>query len=428
VTAKSPASIIVPAVAQRRWRIAWAERENERRRRAYDAESEAWHRHNDQLIRLRIEAAGFLGCTQPRTGLPVDLDDDEVVYRVLPAAELVEAEARHVSGLPTPGLTVAAASLDAPGHALPRGVRVVDAGMAVVTNHRVAFAGRESRREWAYADMVPAHHPDVPLTLLHTTDGSRLAGLLVPAAAAVNFRFYLTLALAAATGERAAVAAQIDSLLDAHQGTRPAPPPPAEPDHAPLTALRPDTRAATAAAVVALTLATLSAGTFGPEQAGLPYRADAGTRDVATTTEAPDANGATAPSSPGEPVTSDSGTAASLTGPAAAPARAGAPVAEGPIPRQRTTSGPTSTASAVATTGPAALPAPTTGPPPTTGLAPTTPPGPTTGPPPTTTPPPTTGPAPTIGPPSPEPPMVNLCLDPLQLPLVQRLLCGSTAA
>ncbi|MBM0240566.1 hypothetical protein JNW88_32120, partial [Micromonospora sp. ATA32] len=116
-------------MAQRRWRIAWAERENERRRRAYDAESEAWHRHNDQLIRLRIEAAGFLGCTQPRTDLPVDLDDDEVVYRVLPAAELVEAEARHVSGLPTPGLTVAAASLDAPGHALPRGVRVVDAGM-----------------------------------------------------------------------------------------------------------------------------------------------------------------------------------------------------------------------------------------------------------------------------------------------------------
>ncbi|RZU75336.1 hypothetical protein EV384_3871 [Micromonospora kangleipakensis] len=421
MTAKSPAIDTIPSAALPRWRITWAERENDRRRHAHDARTAAWHRRNDQLVRLQLEAAGFRGYTQPRTGLPVDLDDDEVVYRVLPAAELVEAEARHFSGLPTPGLTVAATSIDAP-RALPRGLRVVDAGMAVVTNRRVAFSGRENRREWPYADMVgPAHHPDVPITLLHTTDGSRLTGLLVPIAATVNFRFYLTLAFATATGQRTAVAAQVDALRDAHQRARPAPPPPAEPDHAPLTALRPDRRAAVVAAVVALTFATLPAGTFGAEHPGLPYPADAGAGGIDTTTGAPHAIGASAPGSPDKPVTPDSGTAASLTGAPATPPGGGAPGVAGPIPRQRPTSWATSAASLVAATVPAARPAPTT------GLAPTTSPAPTTGPAPTTTPPattdPTTGPAPPTGRPLPDPPPVKPCVDPPRLPLAERPLC-----
>ena len=93
----------VTSVASAPWRIAWAERENERRQRAYRDATDAWLRRDDHLARLRIEAASFLGCTQPRTGLPVQLDDDELVFRVLPVAELVEAEARHIPGLPTPG-------------------------------------------------------------------------------------------------------------------------------------------------------------------------------------------------------------------------------------------------------------------------------------------------------------------------------------
>ncbi|MGC4853088.1 hypothetical protein ACLQ24_06720 [Micromonospora sp. DT4] len=168
------------------WRLAWAERENERRRRAYRDATAAWRRREDHLVRLRIEAAGFLGCTQPRAGLPVDLDLDELVFRVVPLAELVEAQARHVAGLPAPGGCPFTDPVDA---ALPAGLRTVDTGVAVVTSHRVAFAGREHRREWRYADLRGvAHDPDVPLTLLH--DDGRLAGLLVPASAAVNFRFY----------------------------------------------------------------------------------------------------------------------------------------------------------------------------------------------------------------------------------------------
>ncbi|WP_157744385.1 hypothetical protein [Micromonospora viridifaciens] len=244
------------------------ERENDRRHRAYDTEVEAWHRRHDELTRLRIEAAGFLGCMQPRTGLPVHLDDDEVVYRVLPAVELVEAKARHVAGLPAPGLTVAAACVGAPARALRGGLQVVDA-VAVVTSHRVAFAGRERRREWRYADMVGlAHHPDVPLTLLHTTQGRRLPGLLVPAAITVNFRFYLTLAFAAAIGQRAAVVAQIDALLDAHRRALPVPPPLAEADDARRPPRRPDRLVAAGTALVAFAFATLSAGPPKSEQPG----------------------------------------------------------------------------------------------------------------------------------------------------------------
>ncbi|MER6594975.1 hypothetical protein ABT214_24635, partial [Micromonospora purpureochromogenes] len=215
MTAHSPTTM--PARAPR-WRVTWAERENGRRRRAFDSATAAWHRRNDHLVRLRIEAAGFHGYAHPWDSLPMDLGRDEVVYRVLPTAELAEAGARHIAGLPAPELTVTAPGAHPPRRGLPTGLRVVDAGMAVVTNHRVVFSGGASCREWTYVDMVgPAHHPDVPLTLLHTADGGPLAGLRVPANAAVNFRFYLTLAFAAATGQRAAVAAQVDALLAGHR-------------------------------------------------------------------------------------------------------------------------------------------------------------------------------------------------------------------
>ncbi|MFG1882776.1 hypothetical protein [Micromonospora sp. NPDC049102] len=243
------------------WRTAWAERENERRQRAYRHATDAWQRRDDHLVRLRIEAASFLGCTQPRTGLPVDLDDDELVFRVLPVATLVEAEARHVPGLPTPG---SCSFAEPSSEALPPGLRAVDTGMAVVTSRRVAFGGREHRREWRYDDLIgPAHHPEVPVTLL--PDHSRLAGLLVPPGAVVNFRFYLTLAT---SEDRATVITQVDELLTAHRAAPPAPPLSVGPDDAPPTAVRPDRRVVSAAAVAAVVFVTLGPGALGPGAAG----------------------------------------------------------------------------------------------------------------------------------------------------------------
>ncbi|MEU1585563.1 hypothetical protein [Micromonospora sp. NPDC005710] len=243
------------------WRTAWAERENERRQRAHRDATDAWQRRDDHLVRLRIEAASFLGCTQPRAGLPVELDDDELVFRVLPGATLVEAEARHVPGLPGPGLCSFA---EPTSEALPAGLRAVDTGLAVVTSRRVAFGGREHRREWRYDDLIgPAHHPDVPVTLL--PDRRRRDGLLVPVNAVVNFRFYLALA---AADDRAALLAHLDALLTAHRAAPPAPLLLVGPDDAPLTAVRPDRRAVGAAAVAAMVFVTLGPGALGPGASG----------------------------------------------------------------------------------------------------------------------------------------------------------------
>ncbi|WP_328366955.1 hypothetical protein OHQ88_21350 [Micromonospora zamorensis] len=396
------------------WRIAWAERENERRQGAYRDATDAWLRRDDHLARLRIEAASFLGCTQPRTGLPVQLDDDELVFRVLPVAELVEAEARHIPGLPTPGGSCAFAEVA--GEALPAGLRVVDTGMAVVTSRRVAFAGRERRREWRYADLVgPAHHPDVPVTLL--PDHSRLAGLLVPANAVVNFRFYLTLAVA---DDRATVTAQVDALLAAHRAARPSLSVLVSPDEAPLTAVRPDRRALGAAAVAAVVFATMGPGALGPgalgpgalgpgavvprvlrsEQVGPVQRAEIVALEAALISVRP-----VGPVAPKARTGSVSGAAQSR--PNAAPP-----------------DGPVAVSTVVGPSVPPPVVTPSVAPAPSASSVPTPGPVPTTGPP---TPAPPTPPASPTPSGTPSPGLLKVCLDPLQLPLLDPLLCPSPA-
>ncbi|KAB1949744.1 hypothetical protein F8271_00450 [Micromonospora sp. ALFpr18c] len=399
------------SLASSPWRTAWAERENDRRRRAYRDATDSWRRRNDHLVRLRIEAAGFLGCTQPRTGLPVDLDDDELVFRVVPVAELVEAEARHIPGLPTPGGHCAFA--DVVREALPTGLRVVDAGLAVVTSRRVAFAGRECRREWRYADLVgAAHHPDVPVTLLHDHGG--LSGLLVPVNAVVNFRFYLTLA---ATGDRAALTAHLDALLSAHQAARPTPLPMVGPDEAPPTAVRPDRRMTAVAAVTAVVIATLGPGAFGAEQQGRSAQAS-------PVADVPAAVQVQVPARPIGPV---------LPGGPASPVRPaapGGPAAPVPVVPPAGVVGRAAPSAPARPVVQAARPVAVA---PTPAVVPSPPPVPTPGPAPTASPTPAlpmpsasvTPSAPAASPtPSPsDSTLVTVCLDPLQLPL----LCRSAA-
>ncbi|MCW3843951.1 hypothetical protein ONA70_28060 [Micromonospora yasonensis] len=384
--------------------VRWARRENDRRQQAYEAAAEAWRRREDQLVRLRIEAAGFLGCTEPRRGLPVEFADDEVVYRVLPTAELVEAQARHLSGLPPPALALATTPVDAPGRPLPAGLRVVDAGMVVVTNLRVAFAGRAGRREWAHADLRgPGHHADIPITLLHTADGRRPAGLRVPPTAAVNFRFYLTLAFATATGERAAVARQIDTLLAAHRDARPMPPSPVVPAAAPAPLLRPERRAAAAAVALAVAIGALATGAVNAPADVPPYRAEPEASGVAASPDGRAVFGGGFPSTPANPTDgeSPSPTVATTTRPTG-----GGSEVDGPIRRDVRAGNPSAAPVAVP-------PAP----------ARTADARPTIVAPPATTPPPQATPAPSGPPSSADPPVVVLCLQPLQLPLVGSLLC-----
>ncbi|RAN99767.1 Proline-rich receptor-like protein kinase PERK2 [Micromonospora saelicesensis] len=395
------------------WRIAWAERENERRQRAYRDATDAWRHRDDHLARLRIEAASFLGCTQPRTGLPVELDDDELVFRVLPVAQLVEAEARHIPGLPRPGGLCSFAETSS--QALPAGLRVVDTGMAVVTSHRVVFGGREYRREWRYADLVgAAHHPDVPVTLL--PDRCRLQGLLVPANAVVNFRFYLTLA---ATDDRGAVIAQVDALLAAHRAAPPAPLLLVDPDDAPLTAVRPDRRALGAAAVAAVVFVTLGPGALGPGAWG-PRGPVPSTEIVAL--DLPRAGTALVPIGPVGPVAPRSRVGSADSAIWSPPS----------VPAVRPSAVSTVEEAAVAVALPPAAP-PSVAPAPSASSVPTPGPVPTTDPPTPTLPtPPVMSASPTPTPtvtatPSPGPGLLAICLDPLQLPLLDPLLCPSPA-
>ncbi|WP_433267178.1 hypothetical protein ACQPWR_05500 [Micromonospora vinacea] len=392
------------------WRIAWAERENERRQRAYRDATDAWRHRDDHLARLRIEAASFLGCTQPRAGLPVDLDDDELVFRVLPVATLVEAEARHIPGLPRPDGFCSFA--EASSQALPAGLRVVDTGMAVVTSRRVAFGGREHRREWRYADLVgPAHHPDVPVTLL--PDRGRLQGLLVPGNAVVNFRFYLTLA---AAEDRAAVIAQVDALLTAHWAARPSPSVLVSPDEAPLTAVRPDRRALGAAAVAAVVFVTLGPGALGPGAWG--PRGPVPAAEVVAM-EVPRAGAVLVPIGSGGPVAPRSRIGSADTAvwsppkvPAARPS-AVSTVAEAAVvvalpPTAAPSVDPTPSASSPGPVPATDPPAPVLPTPPVASVSPT----------PTST---------VTATPSPDPGLLAICLDPLQLPLLDPLLCPSPA-
>ncbi|MEV1330927.1 hypothetical protein AB0J20_15270 [Micromonospora costi] len=437
MTTTSPGTVVATTQSPA-WRTAWAEREDDRRRRTHHRDLATWRRRADELIRQRIEALTFLGCTEPRTGLPVDLKHDELVFRILPTAELVEATGRHVPGLPHPALSIGRPTPSS--RTLPKGLRVADAGLAVVTNHRVAFAGRALRREWRYADLAgPAHHPDAPVTLLHTRDAGRLAGLLVPDVSVANARFYLTLAVAAARGERAAVVAELDALVEAHERDRPAPPPAADPWQAPLVARRPDRRAAVAVATVAFV--TFAASAHGADEDLPQYRAEAG--QVVTDVERPVVIGAVVPTLAPVPPTADAPAVppAGTTGvPPAGPTgvtpdagspgdgpRAGgpgeAPAGDSAVPARSPAPGAGGGSGRAPVTAPARPPASPSVPAPPAATTPPSSPAPTA--PPSTSPPPAApSPAPTSPPPSSsDNRLLTVCLDPLRLPLLDPLLC-----
>ncbi|MFF5052118.1 hypothetical protein ACFY1S_02885 [Micromonospora sp. NPDC000663] len=239
------------------WRYRWAHRQNVRRVSTYRGAEAAWRRRDDELRRLRALAADFQGSAAAGEGLPLELAADEVVLWALPAAQLVEV--RHTTVLPAPDLTVAPP--DAPLRPRrPDGVRVTDAGMAVITSRRLVLLGGRGRRDWAYGRMTGlAHDPTAPVTLIQVLDRRRTSGLLLPTDAAPDFRFKLTLAFADAIEQRAAVLAQLDELIAEHAQLKPFRPAVATPAQARLTARVPGGRrtVAVAAAVALLVPAAL---------------------------------------------------------------------------------------------------------------------------------------------------------------------------
>ncbi|MGW5557255.1 hypothetical protein ACWER9_08545 [Micromonospora sp. NPDC003944] len=239
------------------WRYRWAHRQNVRRVSTYRGAEAAWRRRDDELRRLRALAADFQGSAAAGAGLALELAADEVVLWALPAAQLVEV--RHTTVLPAPDLAVAPSA----GPLRPRrpdGVRVTDAGMAVITNRRLVLLGGRGRRDWAYGRITGlAHDPAAPVTLIQVLDRRRTSGLLLPTDAAPDFRFKLTLAFADAIEQRAAVLAQLDELIAEHAQLKPFRPAVATPGQARLSSFVPGGRRtiAVAAAIALLVPAAL---------------------------------------------------------------------------------------------------------------------------------------------------------------------------
>ncbi|MEU0078754.1 hypothetical protein ABZY58_12710 [Micromonospora tulbaghiae] len=388
MTARRPDAIGAPP--QRR--LAWARRENERRRQAYETAARIWRRRAEHLDRLSMEAAGFRGCALPGTALPVPLDDGEVVYRILPTVDLVEATARHLPGLPLPGRTLAG-RLDPADGPPPAGLRVVDSGSAVVTDRRVAFAGHDVRRDWPLRDLRGlGHHPDRPVTLLHDADAGTAAGLRVPAPGAANARFYLTLAHADATGTRQAVVEDVEALRSAHRAARPRPPRPLGPWDAPAERALPQRLAAAGVAAVAVLLGVTSAGTWTAtagqtDPAGRPAAVPATTAAPSVPSTSPAAipvgpssppapsptRSAPRPERPPNPATWSGGRVLTIAPPVAGPSPTGsdrppAPAEPSSPPADEVTPAPT--ASPTGDAAPTGEPGPTGEPSPTTSSEP----------------------------------------------------------
>ncbi|MFI1192342.1 hypothetical protein ACH4T9_03575 [Micromonospora sp. NPDC020750] len=233
------------------WRYRWAYRQNERRQRTYRAAEQAWRRRDEELRRLRAAAADF-GRRAADSGLPLELAPGERVHWALPAAQLVEL--RHTAVLPAPDLSVDPGR-PALHHRRPDGVKVTDAGIAVLTDRRLVLLGGRGRRDWAYGKMTGlAHDPAAPVTLIQVLDRRRTSGLLLPAEAAAEFRFTLALAFADAIEQRGTVLAQLDELIAEHDQNRPFRPAIATPGQARITAAVPGGRRTVAVAAAAALL------------------------------------------------------------------------------------------------------------------------------------------------------------------------------
>ncbi|MEU3452837.1 hypothetical protein ABZ671_04435 [Micromonospora sp. NPDC006766] len=297
------------------WRYRWAHRQNDRRLRTFRAADEAWRRRDDELRRLRTLAVSLHGSTEAGAGLPMELTPGEVVFWTLPAAQLVEV--RHSAVLPAPELAV---EPDPPmlRPRRPEGVRVVDAGLAVLTNRRLVLLGGRGRRDWAYGRMTGlSHDPGTPVTLIQVLDRRRTSGLLLPTGAVADFRFKLTLAFADAIEQRAAVVAQLDELIGEHGAARPTRPAVLTPAQARVTARVPGGRRGVAVgAAVALIVPAMLFESDPPVRPG-SERASAAT-PASTTAPVP------SPAAPAVPATSPKPHRTRAT-PTAAPSR---PVAE----------------------------------------------------------------------------------------------------
>ena len=160
----------------------------------------------------------------------LELRRGEKVRWTVPSARLIELP--EWNGLRAPGHLTDRHPSPSFAREMPCPSRIVDQGPVVITDQRVAFGGSCYRQDWLFSRLVGmAHDPETPCTVLRSTDRTKIAGLVVAAAAARVFRLKLTQAVATAIGDGSVHAAGIEP-----------PRAPREPAHRPVPSHRRTTR------------------------------------------------------------------------------------------------------------------------------------------------------------------------------------------
>ncbi|WP_460521549.1 hypothetical protein [Flindersiella endophytica] len=224
---------------ERGLRTRWAQQENRRYGKAYEAAQAAWSDTNAELQGMVVTACSYTGMGGGQLAPEVGLRPDETLLWTGAGVTLVETTTSPKLRVPGyDALTTDLLTESFPAEPSAR-LKPVDSGSVAVTDQRLMFAGtspRNRRREWVFADLTGLlHTPDVPCTLLQVSaNGEKeavapagrhpLTGLLLTPEAVSEFRFVVSLALAEGAGERAAFVAYLERMLDTHQHTRPAPP------------------------------------------------------------------------------------------------------------------------------------------------------------------------------------------------------------
>jgi hypothetical protein len=199
----------------------------------------AWQAENERLRALVKKAREFRGLTGKEIDrVPVALRPGERVYAIIVGARLMEPRSTGGSGHGVAVRIPGSKSMrDRVGATKGSDVRVadspteVDAGTAVITDKRVAFAGSKQSREWQWAQCLGVRHQaDVTSAAIAVSSQQRTSGIAYDAETTGDLRFRLELAYAVATGEDDDLIAELEGEFAAHQARRPgAPLPPPQP-------------------------------------------------------------------------------------------------------------------------------------------------------------------------------------------------------
>ena len=105
-------------------------------------------------------------------------------------------------------------------------MKIVDTGVAVVTNQRVVFQGEGKTREWLFTKLIGVDHvDDVGCSMLHVSNRQKASGLAYGEDVAEAFRLRMDVALGHHTGRIEGLRVQLKERVAELERDAPTPPP-----------------------------------------------------------------------------------------------------------------------------------------------------------------------------------------------------------